>query len=72
MERLRLEIEGMHCGACVRRVEQRLGSLPGVVVDEVLVGEARLGMDPSLTDRERILGALDEMGHPARIEIENG
>ena len=31
-----LTIEGMHCGACVRRVTQALQRVPGTTVEEVL------------------------------------
>ena len=42
MAELTVRIEGMHCGACVRRVGQALAALDGVVVQEVRVGAARV------------------------------
>jgi len=36
-----LQIDGMHCGACVRRVTEALKSVEGAVVNEVRVGAAR-------------------------------
>ncbi len=41
-----LQIDGMHCDACVRRVTQALGSLPGVRVDTVHVGAAHVLAEP--------------------------
>ncbi len=42
MAEFTLRIDGMHCGSCVRRVSQALAATPGVVVNEVRVGAARL------------------------------
>ena len=39
-------IEGMHCDACVRRVTQALGALPGVRVHTVDVGRAHVLAEP--------------------------
>ena len=41
MAEITLRIDGMHCGSCVRRVSQALGSVPGVQVCEVRIGAAR-------------------------------
>jgi len=38
MAEFKLQIDGMHCGACVRRVTQALASVEGVKVNEVSVG----------------------------------
>ncbi|MBE2185145.1 MAG: heavy-metal-associated domain-containing protein [Rhodothermales bacterium] len=35
-----LRIDGMSCGHCVRAVREALGSVEGLAVDEVQVGEA--------------------------------
>lgn len=35
-------IEGMHCDACVRRLTTNLGKVPGVVIEAVQVGNARV------------------------------
>ena len=42
MAEFTLHIDGMHCGSCVRRANQALASIPGVTVNEVRVGAARL------------------------------
>ena len=43
---LKLSIEGMHCGACVRRVTNALQAVPGVQVNSVEVGSAEAGVRP--------------------------
>jgi len=42
MPEFKLKIDGMHCGSCVRRVNQALAATPGVVVNEVSVGAAKV------------------------------
>lgn len=68
MAEFKLRIDGMHCGACVRRVTQALASTEGIVVDEVRVGEARLSssLDPAPVDLA--LAALDKIGFTAHLE----
>ena len=47
MREITLNIEGMHCGACVRRVTQALERTPGTEVVEVRVGAARVRAEES-------------------------
>ena len=42
MAEFTLQIDGMHCGSCVRRVSQALASVEGAQVNEVRVGAVRL------------------------------
>ena len=42
-----LQIDGMHCDACVRRVTLALGSIPGVRVDAVHIGAAHVIAEPA-------------------------
>ena len=42
MAEFTLQIDGMHCGSCIRRVSQALASAEGVQVEEVRLGAARL------------------------------
>ena len=67
-ETLRLSIEGMHCGGCVRRVTGALQSVQGVEVGPVEVGSAEIRFDPDRTNAEEIAGAVDRIGFAARIE----
>jgi copper chaperone CopZ len=42
-----IEIEGMHCQACVARVRKALEKVEGVRVDRVDVGSAEVALDAS-------------------------
>jgi copper chaperone len=65
---LNLAIEGMHCGACVRRVTSALQSVEGVTVNSVEVGSAQLVFDAAETSVQNITAALDRNGFPARVQ----
>jgi len=67
MDQARLSIEGMSCGHCVAQVRRTLEALPGVTAGEVKIGSAELTFDPATTPLERVTGALEEEGYPARI-----
>ena len=66
MERVRLTIEGMTCGHCVRGVEQALGSVPGVHVERVEIGSAVVSYDPAAAKPEQIDEAIAEEGYRVR------
>jgi len=65
---LNLAIEGMHCGACVRRVTSALQSVEGVKVNSVEVGSATVAFDAAETSAQDITAALDRNGFPARVQ----
>ncbi len=64
MSEIVLNIEGMHCGACVRRVSQALERVPGAHVEEVRIGAARLKAD----DPAPAIAALQKAGYTAHVE----
>jgi copper chaperone CopZ len=66
MAEFTLHIDGMHCGSCIRRVTQALGSAEGVQVEEVRLGAARLTAPPSSVDLA--IAALAKAGYTARLE----
>jgi copper chaperone CopZ len=68
MAEIKLRIDGMHCGSCVRRVTQTLTSTEGVQVNEVTIGEARFtsSQDPAPVDL--VIGALAKAGFTAHLE----
>lgn len=68
LDTLKLSIEGMHCGACVRRVTTALEAVPGVQVGTVEVGSAKLAFDPEEATAQEVAAAVDGIGFPARIE----
>ena len=65
---LNLAIEGMHCGACVRRVTNALQGVEGVTVKSVEVGSAKVVFDAAETSAQEIAAALDRNGFPARVQ----
>ena len=65
MERLNLTIEGMTCEHCVRAVKNRLAATPGVQVEQVEVGTARLLYDPARTSVDTIEDAIADEGYTA-------
>jgi len=64
-EAVSLSIEGMHCGACVRRVTDALGKIEGVQVNSVEVGSASVTFNPEQVTVEKIAGAVDQIGFAA-------
>ena len=76
MAEFTLRIDGMHCGSCVRRVNQALAAVPGVVVGEVRVGAARFTVeqnsapeDPANADAiAAAIRALAGAGYTAHLE----
>jgi len=69
MSEFTLQIDGMHCGSCVRRASQALASVDGVVVNEVRLGAARLtsATEPAPPDSviEAAIAALGKAGYAA-------
>lgn len=68
MPEFTLRIEGMHCGACVRRVSQALESAQGIHVEEVRIGAARVSSGENPPPVETALAALEKAGYTARLE----
>lgn len=67
MASLDLQIENMHCGACVRRVTQSLHALPETHADAVQIGSARVSTKAS---PEQVTAALAAAGYPAKVAAE--
>lgn len=66
MTLLKLQIEGMHCGACVARVRKALDSVPSVQTRDVQVGSADLSYDPATVVEDAILAAVRKAGFEPR------
>ena len=62
MQQRTLAIAHMSCGHCVGRVSKALSSLPGLTVEDVAIGKARVSFDPDQTTMARIGQVLDEAG----------
>lgn len=61
---MKVEIEGMHCDACVRRVTNALEKVDGAEVERVEVGSAEVKVDP--VRAEQILEAIRSAGFNPR------
>jgi copper chaperone CopZ len=63
-----LRIDGMHCGSCIRRVSRALASAPGIKVEEVRIGAARLTSNEDPPPVQSALAALTKAGYAAHLE----
>jgi copper chaperone CopZ len=68
MAEITLRIDGMHCGACVRRVGQALATVEGIEVKEVRVGAARFTTSAEPASPGPALEAIAKAGFTAFIE----
>jgi copper chaperone CopZ len=68
MAEFTLQIDGMHCGSCVKRVTQALAAVEGVVVNEVRVGSARLTASQNPAPVDLAVAALAKAGFTAHLE----
>lgn len=67
-QELSLRIEGMHCGACVRRVTGALEKVPGLKVLAVEVGSASVSYDPAQATPADVAAAVGSIGFPATVK----
>ena len=65
METLELNVDGMGCGSCVKKVRQALSEVPGVLVGDVTIGRAVVQYDPATASESAILAALARKHYPA-------
>lgn len=63
---LKVTIDGMHCGACIRRVTTALQSIPGVQVNAVEIGSADVSFNPADLSPAQINAAIDRIGFTTR------
>ena len=70
MAELTLQVDGMHCGACIRRVSQALAST-GLSSAEVRVGEVRIvSNDPEA--EAKAIEAIAKAGYKAHAQAAAG
>lgn len=65
MTTIDLTIEGMTCEHCLRAVRTRLQQTPGVEIDEVRIGSARIRLDEGQTSLEAVEDAIADEGYTA-------
>ena len=72
MSEVVLRVDGMHCGSCIRRVTQAIGSAGPFEVEEVRLGAARFHAsgEPSEMDAaDTAIAALAKAGFIARVDV---
>jgi copper chaperone len=67
MSEFTLQIDGMHCGSCVRRASLALVGVDGVAVNEVRVGAARLSSAVEPPPVDLAIAALAKAGYTAHL-----
>ena len=68
MAEFTLKIDGMHCGACVRRVCKALAATPGVVVNQLTMGAVRLSSDVEPPPLGLVISAIAKAGYTAYLD----
>lgn len=65
MKSVTLKIDGMHCDGCANTVKAVVQREPGVKTVTVTFegGEARILYDPTTTDEERLIAAVERPGY---------
>jgi copper chaperone len=63
MDKLTMQITGMTCGHCVAGVTRALKGVPGVTVDQVVIGTASVEYDPTATTPADLAKAVEEEGY---------
>jgi len=71
MEQATFKIEGMTCNHCVHAVSSRLAKTPGVKVEDVQIGSARIQHDPALATIDQIEEAIADEGYTASLQTAN-
>jgi len=67
MEKITLNIEGMHCGSCAVGIQMLTSQMDGVIQAQVDY-ETKKGsfeFDPAKTNKEKIVKAIEELGYKA-------
>ncbi len=64
-----LDVTGMSCGSCVRRVSTALRSLDGVTNVDVRLkdGKVIVNHDPTRTSADALIAALDKAGYGSQL-----
>ncbi|MDR3709677.1 MAG: heavy metal translocating P-type ATPase [Capsulimonadaceae bacterium] len=67
-----LDVEGMHCAACVGRVERFLGKVEGVSAADVSLAtnQAHVQYDPGRVAESDLIAAIERAGYLARVHPE--
>ena len=64
MQKMNVKIDGMGCGACVRKATDALKTVPGLSVENVEVGSAVVVCEGATS--EQVVEALGKIGFSAK------
>lgn len=67
---LNIIIDGMSCFMCVKKIENALNSLKGILDKEVVVGRAKIVYDPNIIKKEDIIEVIKKLGYNSILEKE--
>lgn len=67
MEKINLNIEGMHCGACATGIQMYVSSMDGVssVFVDYDTKKGTFEFDPSKVTKDQIIKGIEELGYKA-------
>jgi copper chaperone CopZ len=65
MERVKLQVQGMSCGHCVKAVEKAIAGVEGASPEQVAIGSATVAYDPSRTNVGALIDAVSDAGYEA-------
>ncbi|MEK9156664.1 MAG: heavy metal translocating P-type ATPase [Patescibacteria group bacterium] len=70
MEKITVQISGMHCASCVSRIEKKLGAQEGVkdVSVNLATEEARITLDFAQTNVEKLSGTIEPFGYKLHVQ----
>ena len=69
MKDANVEIGGMSCGSCVRRVTNALSKVDGVLKCDVEVGSAKVTYDEAGIDIQKLLDVVRQTGFSVKGEL---
>lgn len=69
MQNIKLSVQGMTCGHCVKAVEASVGEIAGVksVKVDLKGARAEIAYDPAVASPQAIIERLDEEGYKASL-----
>lgn len=68
MEKIELNVEGMHCGSCAIGIQMVVSQMDGVVSASADYDKKKawVEFDPAKTTKDAIIKAVEELGYKAR------
>ena len=67
MEKITLNIQGMHCGSCAVGIQMLTSQMDGVKSAEVSYEDKKgtIELDPAKVTKEQIIKGIEELGYKA-------